>query len=444
MPSTAASRSVTHSTPAARSPSSDAAVEPEAEEHERRDREEQHRRHGLERAQLELEVLAQQRADRPPHRYSPRTSASVDARRPAPRAPGARRAGRAPSRRRRGPPPRRGRSARAPARAAAARRPRRRPGRGWRAARRAAAGPARAARARQIAARWAMPRLSVRTGSSSRPRRPTRSDQRRRPLLGHVVQARVEAQVLAHGQVAVEQRLVAEQADPPAHLPRLPRQRRAEHARLARVRPQQPGEDPQQRRLARPVGAEHGDGRARRQREGARRAGRPARRRRARAPRPQPPWRWPWLDSPRSVATACSSTGAITGKSCSTAFGLPGKLTISVASEMPATPRVRMPERRVAGGLGAHRLGQPGRLAVDDDAGGLRRDVVGRHPGPARGEDEVAVARRRSGAAGPRSARSRPGRPPWRRSRSPRSRPARRARGRSGPRPRGGRPRWRR
>ena len=71
------------------------------------------------------------------------------------------------------------------------------------------------------------------------------------------VQARVEAQVLARGQVAVEQRLVAEEADPPAHGPALARQRAAEHARRAAVRAQQRRQDPQQRRLAGAVGAEH-------------------------------------------------------------------------------------------------------------------------------------------------------------------------------------------
>ena len=38
-------------------------------------------------------------------------------------------------------------------------------------------------------------------------------------ILPHAVQARVEAQVLARGQLAVEQRLVAEQPDAPAHGP---------------------------------------------------------------------------------------------------------------------------------------------------------------------------------------------------------------------------------
>ena len=71
------------------------------------------------------------------------------------------------------------------------------------------------------------------------------------------MQPGVEAQVLAAAEVAVEQRLVAEVADPPAQLPGLARQRAAEHDRLAAARPQQRRQDPQQRRLAGAVGPEH-------------------------------------------------------------------------------------------------------------------------------------------------------------------------------------------
>jgi len=70
------------------------------------------------------------------------------------------------------------------------------------------------------------------------------------------VQARLEAQVLAAAEVAVEQRLVAEVADPAAQPPGLAGQRAAEHSHLAPARPQQRGEDPQQGRLAGAVGAE--------------------------------------------------------------------------------------------------------------------------------------------------------------------------------------------
>ena len=70
------------------------------------------------------------------------------------------------------------------------------------------------------------------------------------------VQAGVEGEVLAAAEVAVEERLVAEVADPAAQLPGLARQLAAEHPRLAAARAQQGGEDAQQRRLAGAVGAE--------------------------------------------------------------------------------------------------------------------------------------------------------------------------------------------
>src|SRR5205085_30261 len=69
-------------------------------------------------------------------------------------------------------------------------------------------------------------------------------------------QAGVEAQVLARAEVAVEQRLVPEEADAPTHLPRAGGQLRSEHARLSPVRAQQRGEDPQEGGLAGAVGPE--------------------------------------------------------------------------------------------------------------------------------------------------------------------------------------------
>ena len=349
----------------------------------------QHRRHRLERAPLELQVLADQRRDRAPHAYSPRTSASVTSRRRRPDrlAPAAQAehpvglgqallgvVGDQHARR----PGRRGRSAARP-------RPRR-PGRGSRAARRAAAARARAAR-----------RGRSRRAGSSRARACARGRRRARarPTCSHsastragvdAVQARVEAQVLAHRQVAVEQRLVREQPDPPARAatPRAAARRRAptrgRRAAAAARRGSAAASSCRRRwrrtrRPSRPAGSVKRDVA---QRDAlAVGAADPLQRDGGRATR-----RWrplPWLESPRSVCTACSSTGAITGKSCSTAFGLPGKLTISVDSAMPAIPRVRIPSGVWRGRLGAHRLGQAGRLAVDHHAGRLRRDVVGRH-----------------------------------------------------------------
>ena len=73
----------------------------------------------------------------------------------------------------------------------------------------------------------------------------------------HVVQARVEAQVLPRRQVAVEHRLVREQPDAPADRPALVGQLAPEDPRRPRVRPQQPGQDAQERRLAGAVRPEH-------------------------------------------------------------------------------------------------------------------------------------------------------------------------------------------
>ena len=69
-------------------------------------------------------------------------------------------------------------------------------------------------------------------------------------------------------EIAVEERLVAEVADPPAQLPGLARQLVAEHRDRALGRPQQGRDDPQQRRLPRPVRAEDREGRAGRQLQG--------------------------------------------------------------------------------------------------------------------------------------------------------------------------------
>ena len=352
MPSTAANSSVTHSTPAASSPSTE-------------------RRSSAKWKSTKVETLNSSIAGtaspvRSSTRRSLRTSAPTarltavplpiaprltSARRRGLSAGAGRRAARARGRPRRAPARRRGRSARA-----------------WRRSRaRSAARPAPAApgsrlasgsssssssgscsSARQIATRCAIPRDSERTGSSARRAIPTASSSssaRRR----HVVQPRVEAQVLARGQVAVEQRLVGEQPDPPAHRPALARQRAPEHARLAGVRAQQRGEHPQQRRLAGAVGAEH------RQR-GARAA--------ASSVTPASATRSPYARA-RSRSATAGAPSAVVGHgatsrraasaprarasararrtSWSIAFGEPGKLTISVRPAMPETPRVRIP-----------------------------------------------------------------------------------------------------
>ena len=233
------------------------------------------------------------------------------------------------------------------------------------------------------------------------PRHPDRVEQRLDPRRRHAVQPRVEAQVLPRGEVAVEQRVVRQQPDAPAHRPALAR---AARARAPAPSPacgrEQRGEDPQQRRLAGPVGAEHGERRSARQRRASRRPAPRARRtrgrvRRVRGPAPQ---LGAWCDeSPRSVRTTCSSVGASTPKTSSIAFGEPGKFTISVWPRDPGDAPGEDPHRRVLGGLPAQRLGEARRLAVDHRARRLGRDVVRRQAGPARGEHEVAARSRRGG-----------------------------------------------
>ena len=127
------------------------------------------------------------------------------------------------------------RPAPAPARAAR-RRPRPRRGRGASAARRAAAARARAAaRGRSPPAAASRRRgcgPARRRGARARRARAARRSARSASL--DAVQAGVELEVLAHGELAVEQRLVAEVADPPA---RLPGPRAAARRRAPRPRP---------------------------------------------------------------------------------------------------------------------------------------------------------------------------------------------------------------
>ena len=91
----------------------------------------------------------------------------------------------------------------------------------------------------------------------------------------------------------------------------------------------------------------------------------------------------------RAVAAACSSVGSTTGQDCPIAFGLPGKLTISVRPRIPRHAAGEDAQRRVLARVGADRLRVAGRLALDHVARGLRRHVVGGEAGAAGGEDEA-------------------------------------------------------
>ena len=77
------------------------------------------------------------------------------------------------------------------------------------------------------------------------------------------MQPGVVVEVLATAQIAVQQRVVGQQSEPPPHREPPPRQGLAEHANLAGMRPEQRREDPQQRRLAGAVAPEHGQRRSR-------------------------------------------------------------------------------------------------------------------------------------------------------------------------------------
>ena len=76
------------------------------------------------------------------------------------------------------------------------------------------------------------------------------------------VEAGIEAQVLAAGEIPVEERFVGEQPDPRADRVRVARQDVSQHAHLSLVRYEQRRQHPQERRLAGAVGPEHGEGAA--------------------------------------------------------------------------------------------------------------------------------------------------------------------------------------
>ena len=229
MPSIAANRSVTHSTPAARSPSTVAALQREVEDDERHDRERRHGGDDLRRAQLEAQVLA---------------TRAPTARRISGTAPRSRRCRpRAPRRRSSGRPPRspsaRSASARPPAgscevttrvRPLAApdeRLDERGGGRvevGARLVEQEQLGVVQdRAGHRQPLDHPARERVDGVVGAAAQADGVQELADARG---GDVVQARVEAQVLARAEVAVEQRVVPEQPDAPAHRPALARERR--------------------------------------------------------------------------------------------------------------------------------------------------------------------------------------------------------------------------
>ena len=76
------------------------------------------------------------------------------------------------------------------------------------------------------------------------------------PRAGQAVDARVEIEVLEHGQILVERELLAHVADLAADLLAVLHHVEPEHAGAPRARREQPAQDTDQRRLARAVGPE--------------------------------------------------------------------------------------------------------------------------------------------------------------------------------------------
>ena len=93
--------------------------------------------------------------------------------------------------------------------------------------------------------------------------------------------------------------------------------------------------------------------------------------------------------SPASSSSACASAGRSTSKPSRQPPGEPGRLTTSVEPITPATPRGQQAVRRLRDRVGADRLHDPRRLAVDDGERRLGSDVARGEPGAARREDDA-------------------------------------------------------
>ena len=239
----AANSTVASRTPAARRTGEALAVEPEAEEHERGGREQQHRRHRLERPQLDAQVLGEDRPVGAQHRPPLDDRARVGERQRRGRPGVGDRAVRAQGQHRR-------RASASPASISWVTTTRVRPGAGpssssttpaaprsrWERGSSSSSSSGSWTSARQIAARCSMPAERLRTSSSPRRAMPARSSSAAIRALGSATRCRraLSSRFSRDRELAVEQRLVAEVAEPAAHLPRLARQRRPEHLRPRR------------------------------------------------------------------------------------------------------------------------------------------------------------------------------------------------------------------
>ena len=93
--------------------------------------------------------------------------------------------------------------------------------------------------------------------------------------------------------------------------------------------------------------------------------------------------------APELSFSACGSIGVSTPRHWRTAFGLPGRLITSVRPRVPGDGAREPCQALELDRLGAHRLGDAGRLAVDHRARRLGRHVARREAGATRRQHEV-------------------------------------------------------
>ncbi len=234
---------------------------------------------------------------------------------------------------------------------------------------------------------------SSRTASSARRSIPTALEQLVDPLLRDAVQAGVVAQVLARrsGRGRAAARAPSRPSRPRTANARL-RQRLAEHARPRRRAGAAAWRGSAAastcRRRCGPRTASVAPGRhaspTRRAARSARRSGGPGR-----------AAQWPAVVRPPSrcsVATTCCERRRDHREQLADRLRVAGEVDDQRAARDPRHAAREDPHRRVLQRLGAHRLREAGRLALDHRPGRLRRHVVGRQAGAAGGEDQRDVA----------------------------------------------------
>jgi hypothetical protein len=99
------------------------------------------------------------------------------------------------------------------------------------------------------------------------------------------------------------------------------------------------------------------------------------------------------------TAAAAANTGATAASAARADSGALGRFTIKVPRRTPGDPAAEEAARIDAGGRGAHRLGEPRILALDDLERRLGRPIARRQADTARGQDTGRPRRPRSAAA---------------------------------------------